>query len=60
MQEKRTNLANYLEINEIVQLADLKKDLSTKGRSIVESDLVFSPSSSHRTQMCGAEGSGNF
>ena len=34
---------NYLEINEIIQLADLKKDLSTKGRSIVESDLVFSP-----------------
>ena len=34
---------DYLEINEIVQLADLKKDLSTKSRSIVESDLVFSP-----------------
>ena len=26
---------DYLEINEIVQLADLKKDLSTKGRSII-------------------------
>ena len=34
---------DYLEINEIVQLTDLKKDLSTKGRSIMESDLVFSP-----------------
>ena len=34
---------DYLEINEIVQLADVKKDLSTKGRSIAESDLVFSP-----------------
>ena len=34
---------DYLEINEIVKLADLKKDLPTKGRSIVESDLVFSP-----------------
>ena len=34
---------DYLEINEIVQLADLKKDLSTKSRGIVESDLVFSP-----------------
>ena len=34
---------NYLEINEIVQLADLKKDISTKSRSIVKSDLVFSP-----------------
>ena len=34
---------DYLEINEIVQLADVKKDLSIKGKSIVESDLVFSP-----------------
>ena len=34
---------DYLEINEIVQLTDLKKDLPTKGRSIMESDLVFSP-----------------
>ena len=34
---------NYLEINEIIELADLKKDLSTEGRSIVELDLVFSP-----------------
>ena len=35
---------NYLEINEIVELADLKKEFSTKGKSIVKSDLVFSPS----------------
>ena len=34
---------DYLEINEIVELADLKKEFSTKGKSIVESDLVFSP-----------------
>ena len=34
---------DYLEINEIVQLTDLKKDLPTKDRSIWESDLVFSP-----------------
>ena len=34
---------NYLEINEIVELADLKKGFPTKGKSIVESDLVFSP-----------------
>ena len=34
---------NYLEINEIIELVDLKKDLSSKSRSIVESDLVFSP-----------------
>ena len=34
---------DYLEINEIIELADLKKDLSTKGRIIIKSDLVFSP-----------------
>ena len=34
---------NYLEINEIVELADPKKEFSTKGKSILESDLVFSP-----------------
>ena len=34
---------DYLEINKIVQLTDLKKDLPTKDRSIWESDLVFSP-----------------
>ena len=34
---------DYLEINEIVELADLKKEFSTKGKSIVESDLVFAP-----------------
>ena len=34
---------DYLESNEIVQLVDLKKDLSTKSRSIINSDLVFSP-----------------
>ena len=34
---------NYLEINEIAELADLKRGSPTKGKSIVESDLVFSP-----------------
>ena len=34
---------DYLEINEIIQMTDLKKNLSTKSRSIIESDLVFSP-----------------
>ena len=34
---------DYLEINEIIQLSDIKKDISTKGKSITESDLVFSP-----------------
>ena len=34
---------DYLEINEIAQLPDLKKDRHTTGRTIQESDLVFSP-----------------
>ena len=33
---------NYLEINEITELADIRRDFPTKGKSIVESDLVFS------------------
>ena len=33
---------DYLEINEIVQLSNIKKDISTKGKSITKSDLVFS------------------
>ena len=34
---------DYLEINEIMELTDLKKRTPTRGKSIVESDLVFSP-----------------
>ena len=44
---------DYLEINEIVELADLKKEFSTKGKSIVESDLVFSPA--QITEHCDVE-----
>ena len=33
----------YLEVNEIIGSAELKNWTSTKGKSIVESDLVFSP-----------------
>ena len=34
---------DYLEINEIIQLANVKKDLSIKGKNIIKLDLVFSP-----------------
>ena len=34
---------DYLELNEITKLPDLKKDFLTKGKNIKESDLVFSP-----------------
>ena len=40
-EEDRT--CNYLEINEIIETTDYKKGTSTKGRSMVEYDLVFSP-----------------
>ena len=33
----------YLEVNEIIESAELKNWTSTKGKSIIESDLVFSP-----------------
>ena len=33
----------YLEVNEIVESAEFKNWTSTKGKSIIESDLVFSP-----------------
>ena len=33
----------YLEVNEIIELAGFKNWTSTKGKSIIESDLVFSP-----------------
>ena len=42
---------DYLEINEIAELADLKKEFSTKGKSIVESDLVFLQLKSQNTDM---------
>ena len=34
---------DYVEINKFVELADLKKEIPTKSKSIVKSDLVFSP-----------------
>ena len=43
----------YLEINEIIETTDLKKGTFTKGKSIVESDLVFSPA--QVTEHCRVE-----
>ena len=34
---------DYLKLNEIMELTDLKKRTPARGKSIVESDLVFSP-----------------
>ena len=39
-EEEKT--CEYLEVNEIIELADFKNWTSTKGKSIIESDLVFS------------------
>ena len=44
---------DYLEINDIVELTDLKKRNLTKGKSMVESDLVFSPA--QVTEHCHVE-----
>ena len=43
----------YLEVNEIIESTDFKKWTSTKGKSIVESDLVFSPA--QVTEHCRVE-----
>ena len=42
---------DYLEINEITQLTDVKKNIAIKGKSIAESDLVFSPAKSRNTDV---------
>ena len=42
-EEDKSCTCDYLEINEIIELADLTKKFPTKGKSIVNSDLVFSP-----------------
>ena len=41
--QEEDKTCKYLEINEIIETTDLKKGTSTKGKSIVESDLVRSP-----------------
>ena len=41
--QEEDKTCKYLEINEIIEPTDFKKWTSTKGKSIVESDLVFSP-----------------
>ena len=42
---------DYLEVNKIVELTDLKRRTPAKGKSIVESDLVFSPAQLQNTAM---------
>ena len=44
---------NYLEVNEIIELRDLKNKLPGGGKSIVESHLVFSPA--QVTEHCRVE-----
>ena len=34
---------DYLEVNKIIELTDLKNKIPARGKSILESDLVFSP-----------------
>ena len=41
--QEEDKTCEYLEVNEIIELAEFKNWTSTKGKSTVESDLVFSP-----------------
>ena len=43
----------YLEVNEIIELTEFKNWKSTKGKSIIESDLLFSPA--QVTEHCRVE-----
>ena len=43
MHREEDKTCKYLEVNEIVKAAELRNWISTKGKSIIESDLVFSP-----------------
>ena len=51
--QEEDKTCEYLEINEIIEPTDFKKGISTKGKSIVESDLVFSPA--QVTEHCHVE-----
>ena len=51
---------NYLEINELAQLPDLKRDRPTTGRRHPGIRFSVFSSLSHRALTCRAEGSRNF
>ena len=46
----------FLEVNEVIESTEFRNWTLTKGKSIIESDLVFSPTQSNRTPLCGVEG----
>ena len=41
--QEEDKICKYLEVNEIIESTELKNWTSTKGKRIIESDLVFSP-----------------
>ena len=41
--QEEDKTCEYFEVNEIIELAEFKDWTSTKGKSIIESGLVFSP-----------------
>ena len=53
MHQEEDKTCKYLEVNEIIELAEFKNWTSTKGKSIIESDLVFSPA--QVTEHCHVE-----
>ena len=48
----------YLKVNEVIESTEFRNWTLRRGRSIIDSDSVFS-STSDRTPLCGAEGSQN-
>ena len=51
--QEEDKTCEYLEVSEIVELAEFRNWTSTKGKSITESDLVFSPA--QVTEHCRVE-----
>ena len=51
--QEEDKTCEYLEVNEIVESAEFRNWTSTKGKSITESELVFSPA--QVTEHCHVE-----
>ena len=49
----------YLEVNEVIESTEFRNWTPRKGKSIIDSDLVFFSSSGDRALLCGAEASGD-
>ena len=57
--QEEDKTCKYLEINEVTESTLFRNWTPRTGESIIDSDLVFSPSASYRTPLSRAEGSRN-